>query len=147
MRLRFTLPLLFIFLLAPSAIAQTSDEDAVRQAVLDYVEAIYNMEPDRIHKSVHTEMAKRGFWKSDPNAEYGESPMTFEQLLGVAERWNSSGRVDPETAVKDVIIYEVLDQTASIKLVAQWGIDYMHLAKYDDKWMIVNVLWQSHPSS
>ncbi|HJQ67701.1 MAG TPA: nuclear transport factor 2 family protein [Blastocatellia bacterium] len=23
--------------------------------------------------------------------------------------------------------------------------DYMHLAKYDGKWMIVNILWQTPP--
>ncbi len=38
-----------------------------------------------------------------------------------------------------------IDQTASVKLIAEWGIDYMHLAKYDGRWKIVNVLWQSHP--
>ena len=39
----------------------------------------------------------------------------------------------------------MLDQTASIKLVAEWGVDYMHLAKFDGKWMIVNMLWQGPP--
>ncbi len=38
-----------------------------------------------------------------------------------------------------------IDQTASVKLIAEWGIDYMHLAKYEGQWKIVNVLWQSHP--
>lgn len=146
MRLRFIL-LLLLLAVAPNAYAQSAEEEGVRQAVLDYVEAIYNVEPDRIHKSVHKELAKRGYWRGDTNAAYDESPMNFDQLVGVAERWNSNGRVDPDEAVKDVIIYEVLDQTASIKLVAHWGIDYMHLAKYDGKWMIVNVLWQSHPNS
>lgn len=40
-------------------------------------------------------------------------------------------------------IFDVLDQTATVKLVAEWGTDYMHLAKFDGKWMIINVLWQS----
>jgi hypothetical protein len=29
--------------------------------------------------------------------------------------------------------------------VASWGIDYMHLAKYNDRWLIVNVIYQGHP--
>jgi len=36
-------------------------------------------------------------------------------------------------------------EAATVKLVAVWGIDYMHLAKFDGKWMIVNIIWQSHP--
>jgi hypothetical protein len=45
-----------------------------------------------------------------------------------------------------VIILDILDKTASAKLVADWGIDYMHLAKLDGKWMIKNILWQSPPA-
>jgi hypothetical protein len=26
-----------------------------------------------------------------------------------------------------------------------WGIDYMHLAKYDGRWQIINIVWQAHP--
>jgi hypothetical protein len=50
--------------------------------------------------------------------------------------------VNPRTALKQVVILDMLDQTASAKLVASWGIDYMHLAKYDGQWKIVNVMWQ-----
>jgi hypothetical protein len=52
----------------------------------------------------------------------------------------------PDDAKHSVEIFEVLDQTASAKLTAFWGIDYMHLAKYDGEWKIVQVLWQSAPS-
>jgi len=30
--------------------------------------------------------------------------------------------------------------------VAWWGIDYLQLARYNGKWMIVNVMWQSPPA-
>jgi hypothetical protein len=33
----------------------------------------------------------------------------------------------------------------TVKLTADWGTDYMHLAKMDGKWMIVNELWQIPP--
>jgi hypothetical protein len=36
---------------------------------------------------------------------------------------------------------------ASAKLVAAWGVDYLRLAKYDGRWMIVNVLWRSPPAA
>ncbi len=51
----------------------------------------------------------------------------------------------PKDAPKNVEVLDVLNQTASAKLTASWGIDYMHLAKYDGKWKIVQVLWQSPP--
>jgi hypothetical protein len=78
------------------------------------------------------------------NHEATESKMTFAQFLEHTKTYNKGGQF-PSDAPKEIIIYEILDHTASVKLVAAWGIDYMHLAKYDDRWMIVHVLWQSYP--
>ena len=122
------------------------EEDAVRSAVLDYVEGVYEVSPSRIERSVHPELRKLGFWRRDSDSPYQMAPMTFEQLVELAANYNKDGRV-PEGAPKEVVILDVLDQTASVKLVAHWGIDYMHLARYDGKWKIINVLWQVHPSS
>ncbi len=124
--------------------ASTDEEAAVRAAVLDYVEGVYEVDPARIERSVHPELAKRGFGRRSAADPYREIPMTFEQLVKLAGSYNKDGHI-PADARKEVVVYEVLDQTASIKLVAEWGIDYMHLAKYEGRWMIVNVLWQSHP--
>lgn len=133
-------------LLFPAAArAQGNGErEAVKQAVLDYVEGIYEVNPSRIERSVHPELAKRGFYKKSGENGYTQGIMTFEQLVKLAASYNKDGRV-PKDAPKEVIIYEVLDQTASVKLIASWGIDYMHLAKYNGKWMICNVMWQAHP--
>jgi hypothetical protein len=122
-----------------------ADRAAVRQAVLDYVEGIYNVEPSRIERSVHPKLAKLGFYraKNDPAYRAG-SAMTFERLVEVAKNYNKEGKL-PKDAPKEIVIFDVLDQTATAKLVSEWGIDYMHLAKFDGKWMIVNVLWQSPP--
>jgi hypothetical protein len=129
-----------------SAQAQTNaDREAVRQAALDYVEGIYNVEPSRIERSVHPKLAKLGFYRPPADDAYRPgSAMTFERLVEVAKNFNKEGKLRKD-APKEVTILDLLDQTASVKLVAEWGVDYMHLAKFDGKWMIVNVLWQSSP--
>ncbi len=138
----------FIALVVPASLAaqEANDEQAIREAVLDDVEAIYDVEPDRIDRSVATDLVKRGYWRPDTSGEFREFPMTFEQLRDLSANWNANGHVDASTAVKEVIILDILDKTASAKLVADWGIDYMHLAKLDGKWMIKNILWQSPPA-
>ena len=137
---------LAIFLAAPSTAQQPAidDKEAVRQAVLDYVEGIYNVEPARIERSVHPNLAKLGFYR--PPAEDAYRPgrtMAFQQLVEIAKTYNKEGKLRKD-APKKIEIYDVLEQTATAKLTAEWGIDYLHLAKFDGKWMIVNVLWQSH---
>jgi hypothetical protein len=121
-----------------------SESEAVKQAVLDYVEGIYKVDSKRIERSVHPELAKRGFYIKRGETVRSEEPMTFMQLVELAKTYNAKNRI-PKQAPKDVVIFDVLDQTASAKLTAVWGVDYLHLAKYDGKWKIVNVIWQALP--
>jgi hypothetical protein len=140
---------LTIFVAAPATAQQPADADreAVRQAVLDYVEGIYNVEPARIERSVHPNLAKLGFYRPPAEAAYRPGRnMAFQQLVEIAKTYNKEGKLRKD-APKEIAIYDVLEQTATVKLTAEWGIDYMHLAKFDGKWMIVNVLWQSHPKA
>src|SRR5262249_54978556 len=125
--------------------AQLADEkEAVRQAVLDYVEGVYNVDPSRIERSVHPDLNKIGFWQQRGKPGYATGKMSFNALVDVAKTWNKDGKL-PANAPKEITIFDVQDQTASAKLIAQWGTDYFHLAKYDGKWKIINVLWQSPP--
>lgn len=135
-------------LLAPATLdAQTpaSDEEAVRSAVADYVDAIYEVTPERIERSVARDLVKRGYWRPDAETAFREMPMSYDQLHQLASRWNADGHLDPAKAVREIVVLDVLDKTASAKLVADWGIDYMHLAKENGRWMIKNILWQSPP--
>ncbi len=146
MRRSLFVGLVFVLFAVP-VVAQdaNADREAVRQAVLDYVEGIYNVQPERIERSVSPSLAKLGFYRPPTETAYrpGRS-MAFQQLVEIAKTYNKEGKLRKD-APKDIQIYDVLDQTATVKLTAEWGIDYMHLAKMDGKWMIINVLWQSHP--
>lgn len=138
---------LFLLTLALScaANAQTNeDKEGVRQAALDYIESIYEVNPAKVERSVHPDLTKRGFFLKQGETAYAPLTMTFAQLVELAKSYNKNGRV-PKDAPKEVVIFEVSDQTASAKVTASWGIDYLHLAKYDGKWKIINVLWQSPP--
>jgi hypothetical protein len=56
------------------------------------------------------------------------------------------GRETPaEAQQKDVTILDVFGNAASAKVVAADWIDYLHLGKVGDRWVIVNVLWEMKP--
>ena len=137
---------LLIFMPNASQAQDKSDQSGVKMAVLDYVEALYEVQPERIERSVSKDLAKVGYWRSEDKTTYRESPMSYEQLVDLAGEWNKSGRVDAEKAPKNIEILDLMDQIAVVKLSADWGIDYLNLAKKDGRWMIVNVLWQSYPA-
>jgi len=54
-------------------------------------------------------------------------------------------RPAPPTARKEIVIYDVQSVTASAKLTAFWGADYLLLGRFDGRWMITHVLWQNAP--
>jgi hypothetical protein len=146
----FLTPLLAVMavavLVAPSAsLAAQSDQDreGVRRAALDYIEGFYEGDSTKLVRSIRPEVTKFGFHRQDAAAAYGNSPLSFQQMMDYARRVRSSGRGAPDGAPKQVRILDILDQTAAVKVTAFWGTDYIHLAKYDGKWMIVHVLWQT----
>jgi hypothetical protein len=69
--------------------------------------------------------------------------MTWPEFHAYANRVKASGRPTPASAPRAIALLDVLDRTASAKLPASWGTDYLLLGKFDDRWMITHVLWQS----
>lgn len=129
---------------APSA-AQTTDHDQVRRAVLDYVEGFYTGDSTLLVRSVRPEVYKYGFYRASDTASYRGMQMQWPAFHAFANRVKASGRPAPANSPKEIVLLDVQDQTAAAKLTAWWGTDYLLLAKYDGRWMISHVLWQSPP--
>ena len=138
-----TLLVAFVIVFPVSTFGQAdADRAAVRQAALDYVTAVYESKPELIERSVARNLTKHGFMRQQ-DGSYRHSPMTYDQLVGVARDWNKDRKRD--VSIKEVTVGQVFDQTATATIRAQWGIDHMQLAKIDGAWKIVNIVWQSHP--
>jgi putative lumazine-binding protein len=123
----------------------TRAAEDVRRAVLDYVEGFYEGDTAKLTRSISPVVHKYGYWIPRDSTKYVGEPMPWPEFLAYANRVRQNRRFAPATAPKEVTVFEVLDQTASAKLVAYWGVDYLLLAKQDGKWMITNVLWQTPP--
>ena len=147
MRYLFALAALVLASPAPQDSRPTTDDAAklVEKAAHNYLDAFYEVEPDLLDDSVHPELAKVGFWRPNPDDEYRVLPMSFAQLKGLAGRWNRNGDHVRDDTPRDVEILDMLDATAAVKVTAAWGIDYMQIGKFDGKWQIRHILWQSHP--
>ena len=127
-------------------VEQTEDYKAIEAAILGYVEGIYEGDSTRMENSIHPELRKRGYRYNEEEKKYSNHlDMTYKELVHLAATWNADGTREIADLPKEVKIFEISDKTASAKVTAKWGIDYFHLAKLEDKWWIMNVLWQSDP--
>ena len=142
--------LLLACLLSSTALpAQTpqslDNRELVRRAVLDYVEGFYEGDSTKHIRSVRPEVFKYGFWIPRDSTKYQGEQMKWAEFHAYTKRIRDNKRFAPASAPKEIVIFDVLDQTASAKLTASWGVDYLLLAKYEGKWMISHVLWQTPP--
>lgn len=142
----FGLSMVFLLVLAGVAWAdQPDDETLIREAVLNYVNAIYEVNPKLLDKSVSPKLQKVGYVPKSDGSGYRDMWMTFDELKALASHYNQDGEIDPATAKRDILILDKLDQTAVVRLDAAWGIDFIELVREGDKWMILNVIWQTYP--
>ncbi|GAB3319810.1 nuclear transport factor 2 family protein [Larkinella ripae] len=143
--------LLLAFFVLTRAFAQSSPENEVarvRQACFNYIDTFYQADTSLAYQSVHPTLQKRGFLfdqKADGYSKQLEMP--FPALVRLAKVWNKEGKRADANSPRKVEVFEVADKTATAKVTAVWGIDYLHLIKEKDRWLIVNVLWQSPPKS
>lgn len=133
------------FVLAPTLLAAQSpaDREAVRQTALDYIEGFYEGDSTRFLRSIRPEVYKYGFYRD--TSGYRGMQMQWQGFHNFANRVKRGQARTPANAPKDVELLDVADQIAAVKVTAYWGIDYLLMGKYDGKWMISHVLWQSPP--
>jgi len=123
------------------------DSLAIKQAALDYIESQHKVKPELFERAAHPRMVKRTFW-IDKKTEKEYLRETFKDaMVLLAETYNEHGDKFPKTPLKEVVILDIYKKTASVKLIADDWIDYMHIVKLNGKWQIVNVLWQFKDST
>jgi hypothetical protein len=128
---------------AQTASASNGDREAIKQTALDYIEGWYEGNADRMERALHPDLAKRIVNTNDR----GRSRLDQMSALGLIQGTRAGyGKDTPrEKQLKDVTILDIFGNAASVKIVATDWIDYLHVAKYNGRWVIVNVLWELKP--
>ena len=119
-----------------------TDRAAIEQAAIDYIEGFYAGDAVRMERALHPEMTKRIVHPAPPSHRSRLAEMSAPTLVQLA-------RAHPPTPAaerqQDVTVLDVFENAASVKVVAAAWIDYLHLVKWNGRWLIVNVLWETKP--
>jgi hypothetical protein len=138
------LALVPVLLLAGTLDAQTSaDSAAIRQAALDYIEAWYEGNAERMERALHPDLAKR-IVNVD---QRGRSVLGHQSAMTLVQNTRRGGGKDTPPADRrtGVRILDTFGNTASVRVDADRWIDYLHIAKWNGRWAIINVLWENRP--
>jgi hypothetical protein len=137
---------LFLLAVIPFATlrAQTAtDSNAIRQAALDYIEGYYEGDGARMERALHPELAKRIVRTNEQGRSQLQQMSAMSLVLGT--RAGGGREIPAADRRKDVTIFDIYQNAASAKISASGWVDYLHLAKWNGRWVIVNVLWELHP--
>jgi len=120
-----------------------ADKAAITQTALDYLEGWYAADGERMERALHPELAKR-IMRTNAQGQSRLEQMGAMTLVQYTKRGGGKNTAKDKQQ-KDVTILDVFGNTASVKAVAADWVDYLHVAKSNGKWVIVNVLWEMKP--
>jgi hypothetical protein len=127
---------------AYAAPAPDAEAGAIKQTALDYIEGWYEGDAARMARALSPELVKR-IIVTENGASRIENMGASKLVSNV--RQGGGTKTPKAQQQKDVTILDRFENAAAVKIVAEGWIDYLHVAKIDGRWLIVNVLWERKP--
>ncbi len=124
--------------------AQTAADSAgIRAAALDYIEGWYEADAARMERALYPELAKRNV----STDKTGHSRLTQLSAMTLVQgtRHGGGSQIPPAQRKHDVRILDIYGGAASVRVTAATWVDYMHMARFNGRWQIINVLWENDP--
>lgn len=117
-----------------------NDATAVRQAAMDYMQGWYEADAERMGRSLHPELAKRGLVRDPQTGEQRVRHLGKQQMV---EKTQQGGGSEVPTGLRtyDPAILDISGDIACVRAESYDYVDYLQLARIDGQWLIVNVLW------
>ena len=120
-----------------------ADRDAIKRTALNYAEGWYEGNAEKMESALHPDLAKR-IVRTNEKGQSGLGQMSAMSLVQ-GTRAGSGKQTPAVEQQKDVTILDVTGGAAAVKLEMRDWVDYMHVGKFNCKWVIINVLWELKP--
>lgn len=144
MRLAMLAACAALFGAPPVVHAQTAvDSAAIRATALDYIEGWWTGNAERMERALHSHLAKRMVF-TDSSGRSRLNDMTALELVQNV-RAGGGTRTPKADQRMDVTILDLFRNAAIVKIDAGAWIDYLQEAKFNGRWVIINVLWELRP--
>lgn len=138
--------IVFVLVAAMFGFSQQPTEDekerlAIKQAALDYIEGWYEANPERMERALHPDLVKSYVVKLPTGKDILQSVSALSMIEFT--RAGGGSKTPKDLQKNEVTILDVSGNMAAVKCVSADYVDYLHLAKTNGQWKIVNALWES----
>lgn len=124
--------------------AQASEKDTleIQKKSLGYLKALQELKPDLMNDVMNDSLNKVSIgYDRESRKEYAKAT-TREDMMAFANNWNKANNRFPLAPNDDVTILDIYNRIATVKIVSDNWVDYLHLIKLDGEWSIINIIWQ-----
>jgi Putative lumazine-binding len=118
-----------------------ADRAAILAASVDYIEAWLDGDHERMARCLHPELVKRAVGYGDQARGPWIETMTRDDMVAETAQGDGRGMARPY----DASILDAYGNVATVRVLSSLYLDYLQLARFGDRWQLVNVLWQRRP--
>jgi len=115
---------------------------AIEAVAYDYVDGQLEGDPARVARSLHPDLAKRAV-EVDPDETLGLRRMSKEELVDLTRQ--GALKTPKAEWSRSVRVLDIAGNAAVARVETPWFIDYFHLGRFGERWVIVNALWYPKP--
>jgi len=121
----------------------TDDLEAITAVTRDYVEGWFDGDEARMRRCLHPELVKRTIYHDPATGDWSLGrPADAEMMVGWTRDGEGRTTVAEERAF-EIVIEHVFRHLASVRVLSSPYMDYLHVARIGDRWLIANVLWEA----
>ncbi|HEY1936602.1 MAG TPA: nuclear transport factor 2 family protein [Candidatus Angelobacter sp.] len=126
-------------MLAEAGNLPTAPNTTITTVARNYMDAYYTADVPRMQRVLHPEFHKRSLRTVNGQLEITEDSVQ-SMLDGV--RAGTGKDIPPSERVRKIEVLDVYKNAASVKVVTDRWIDYMHLTKLNGDWRVLDVVLQ-----
>lgn len=124
------------------SIPLSEDLEGITQASRDYIEGWYSADAERMRRCLHPELVKRTLmYDAEGGTWLLRRPITAEMMVRFTQQGGGSNVPETERTV-EITIQDVFRHIACVRVLSRDMLDYLHLVKLNDQWLITNALWE-----
>lgn len=127
----------------PPAEQNTAEIKAIEAACYDYVDGQLEGDPARVARALHPDLAKRAARPATQDEPLALRRMTKDELVALTRQ--GVIKTPRNQWQRSVRVLDIAGNAAVARVETPWFIDYFHLGRWGDRWVIVNALYYPKP--
>jgi hypothetical protein len=127
-------------LAAPPAAAGPPEDEAIKATALDYIEGWYLGDAQRVEQALHPQLVRRRVTVDVATGEPQVQDLDAAAMVRAASQGVGRAALRGPLDVTVTILDQYQD-LADVRVVSPLYVDYLHLVKWEGRWVILSALW------